>query len=196
MKVYKAQLIKTVYNIEDLPPPDKKEIAFAGRSNVGKSSFLNAILGIKIAKVSSTPGKTRSINYYLVNDKYYFVDLPGYGFASVSKQEKERWNILMNEYFKNRFSLNAVSLLIDHRHMPQKLDYAMVEWLKDLGTPFLFILTKSDKLKKSEKAKLFEDIKSSFLTYGEYIYLPFSSKTKEGLKEVLKTIGEILGEVD
>jgi len=194
LKIYKAQLIKTVYNIEDLPPPDKKEIAFAGRSNVGKSSFLNALLGIKIAKVSSTPGKTRSINYYLVNDKYYFVDLPGYGFANVSKQEKERWNVLMNEYFKNRFSLNTVFLLIDHRHMPQKLDYTMVEWLKDLGISFLFILTKSDKLKKSEKAKLFEDIKNSFSSYGEYIYMPCSSKTKEGLKEVLKTIGNILGE--
>ena len=194
MKVNSAKLIKTVYKIEDMPPEDKKEIAFAGRSNVGKSSLLNTLLGIKIAKVSSTPGKTRSINYYLVNDNYYFVDLPGYGFASVSKQEKEKWSYLLDDYFKNRKNLITVILLLDHRHVPQPLDYSMIEWLRELGIPFMFVLTKADKLKNFEKKKKFKEIQISLSDYREYIYLPFSSKTKEGVNLLLKTIGEILGD--
>ncbi|PNR94159.1 ribosome biogenesis GTP-binding protein YihA/YsxC [Petrotoga sp. 9PWA.NaAc.5.4] len=194
MKVNSAKLIKTVYKIEDMPPEDKKEIAFAGRSNVGKSSLLNTLLGIKIAKVSSTPGKTRSINYYLVNDNYYFVDLPGYGFASVSKQEKEKWSYLLDDYFKNRKNLITVILLLDHRHVPQPLDYSMIEWLRELEIPFMFVLTKADKLKNFEKKKKFKEIQISLSNYGEYIYLPFSSKTKEGINLLLKTIGEILGD--
>jgi GTP-binding protein len=194
LKINKVELIKTAYDIPSLPPANKKEIAFAGRSNVGKSSFLNALLGIKIAKVSSIPGKTRSINYYLVNNEYYFVDLPGYGFANVSKIEKERWNILMNKYFENRANLTTVFLLIDHRHLPQKLDFTMVEWLKNLNIPFIFLLTKADKLKKKEKAEMYNNIKKSLSIYGEYLYIPISSKTKEGLKDALKTISVVLGE--
>lgn len=194
MKITSAKLIKTVYDVKDLPPSDKKEIAFAGRSNVGKSSFLNTVLGIKTAKVSSTPGKTRSINYYLVNGKYYFVDLPGYGFAKVSKEEKERWGVLLEEYFNNRYNLDMVFLLLDHRHLPQELDYVMIEWLRDLGIPFIIILTKVDKLKASERKKMQQQIKTSLSVYGDYIYIPFSSKTKEGVKEVLDLFSKILGE--
>src|SRR5690606_13008657 len=194
MRITNAKLIKTVYEAKDLPPLDKKEIAFAGRSNVGKSSFLNTVLGLNAAKVSSSPGKTRSINYYLVNDIYYFVDLPGYGFAKVSKQEKERWSILLEAYFNQRLNLNMVFLLLDHRHLPQDLDYVMIEWLRDLGIPFIIILTKVDKLKTYERKRMLEQIKKSLSVYGDYIYIPFSSKTKEELKEVLDLFSKIFGE--
>ncbi|GAB6188763.1 ribosome biogenesis GTP-binding protein YihA/YsxC [Marinitoga arctica] len=177
----KVELIKTAYIKGDYPPPLKSEIAFAGRSNVGKSSLLNKLFGIKIAKISSNPGKTRSINFYNVNNKGYLVDLPGYGFANVSKAEKKKWADLLEDYFTNRYSLQMIFLLIDHRHEPQKKDIEMIQWLKELEIPFMIILTKLDKLKKSERQKKLNIIKSSLSKFGEFIYFPVSSKTGEGI---------------
>ncbi|KLO22898.1 ribosome biogenesis GTP-binding protein YihA/YsxC [Marinitoga sp. 1155] len=177
----KIELVKTAYIKGDYPPVLNSEIAFAGRSNVGKSSLLNKIFGIKIAKISSNPGKTRSINFYSVNNKGYLVDLPGYGFASVSKEEKKKWAQLLEDYFTNRYSLQMVFLLIDHRHEPQKKDIEMIQWLRQLEIPFIIVLTKLDKLKKSERNKKFKIIQTELSKYGEYLYFPVSSKTGEGI---------------
>jgi GTP-binding protein len=177
----KIELVKTVYTKGEYPPPLDNEIAFAGRSNVGKSSLLNKLFGIKIAKISSNPGKTRSINFYNVDNKGYFVDLPGYGFANVSKEEKKKWAQLLEDYFVNRYSLQMVFLLIDHRHEPQKKDLEMIQWLKELEIPFMIVLTKVDKLKKSERMKKLNIIKSTLSKYGDYIYFPVSSNTGEGI---------------
>ncbi|MDK2945600.1 ribosome biogenesis GTP-binding protein YihA/YsxC [Geotoga petraea] len=186
--IKKAELYKTVYRIDQLPPEDKPEVAFAGRSNVGKSSLLNSLMKIKIAKTSSKPGKTRSINYYLVNDNYYFVDLPGYGFASVAKTEREKWNELMNNYFINRMNLKMVYVLIDHRHKPQKNDHMMIQWLKSLNMPFMIVLTKSDKLNQSEKIKKLNEIKNELSVYGEYIYFQTSANKNKGIEELTNSI--------
>lgn len=175
-----------------MPEEDKPEVAFAGRSNVGKSSLLNALMKIKIAKISSKPGKTRSINYYLVNDDYYFVDLPGYGFASVSKTEKEKWNELMSDYFMNRMNLRMVYVLIDHRHKPQKNDHMMVQWLKSMNLPFMIVLTKSDKLKQSDRIKKLKEIKRDLSVYGEYLYFQTSATKNRGLQDLENSILTVL----
>lgn len=190
--IKKAELYKTAYRIEQLPPEDRPEVAFAGRSNVGKSSLLNALMKIKIAKISSKPGKTRSINYYLVNDDYYFVDLPGYGFASVSKAEKEKWNELMSDYFMNRMNLRMVYVLIDHRHKPQKNDHMMVQWLKSMNLPFMIVLTKSDKLKQSDRIKKLKEIKRDLSVYGEYLYFQTSASKNKGLQDLENSILTVL----
>ncbi|BBE31636.1 putative GTP-binding protein EngB [Tepiditoga spiralis] len=193
MLVKSAELVKMVHNIDHLPEPMNGEIAFAGRSNVGKSSLLNRLMTKKEARVSSKPGKTRSINYYLINKKYYYVDLPGYGFASVSKTEKEKWENLMEGYFTGREELQMVFVLIDHRHPPQKMDHMMVSWLKDLRVPFTIVLTKMDKLKKNERMKMFNTIKSELSYYGNYTYFQTSSEKGEGINELNKYISMIIG---
>jgi len=194
MQARKVEFIKSVFSKNDYPQPLNGEIAFAGRSNVGKSSLLNALLGIQIAKVSQVPGKTRAINYFLIDQKYYFVDLPGYGYARVSKEEKEKWNTFLTEYFYERKSLQMVFLLIDHRHEVQTNDISMVQWLKDIRVPFSLILTKSDKLSRSQQLKMIETIKSQLSFYGEYLYFPTSSETRDGIKELNSYISNIFGE--
>jgi len=194
MQARKVEFIKSVFSKNDYPQPLSGEIAFAGRSNVGKSSLLNALLGIQIAKVSQVPGKTRAINYFLIDQKYYFVDLPGYGYARVSKEEKEKWNTFLTEYFYERKSLQMVFLLIDHRHEVQANDISMVQWLKDIRVPFSLILTKSDKLSRSQQLKMIETIKSQLSFYGEYLYFPTSSETRDGIKELNSYISNIFGE--
>ena len=188
----KVELVKTVYVKGEYPPPLNAEIAFAGRSNVGKSSLLNKLFGIKIAKISSNPGKTRSINFYNVDNKGYLVDLPGYGFASVSKEEKKKWAELLEDYFINRYSLQMVFLLIDHRHEPQKKDIEMIQWLKELEIPFMIVLTKLDKVKKSERQKKLNLIRTELAKYGEYLYFPVSSKTGEGIGTLKNEINKFL----
>ncbi|MDO7975553.1 ribosome biogenesis GTP-binding protein YihA/YsxC [Oceanotoga teriensis] len=185
MKINNAKLFKTVYELKQLPPEENIEIAFAGRSNVGKSSLLNSIMGIKVAKISGKPGKTRSINYYKINDKDFFVDLPGYGYAAVSKKEREKWDNLLQQYFINRESLRLVCILIDSRHEPQKLDEMMVSWLKSMEIPFIIVLTKTDKLKSSEKNKKINNIKNILSKYGQYEYFLVSAIKKEGTQELL-----------
>jgi len=194
LKITNVKLIKTIYDENHFPSDLPAEIAFAGRSNVGKSSLLNALFNQRIAKVSSQPGKTRSINYFSVNsDEYMFVDLPGYGFAKVSKTEKEKWGKLMTSYFTGRENLLMVFLLIDHRHEPQKNDIAMIEWLKSLKIPFSIILTKKDKLTKNEQKKMFDIITENIGYYGEYNYFPVSSEKREGLEELKDFIDLLYG---
>ncbi|RUM57309.1 MAG: YihA family ribosome biogenesis GTP-binding protein [Persephonella sp.] len=190
--VKKVKFLKSAVKPEDYPPPLYPEVAVVGRSNVGKSSIINAILGRDIAKVSSSPGKTRLINFFLVNDNTYFVDLPGYGFAKVSKVEREKWRRMIGRYFHTRENLQLVVLLVDSRHKPTQLDIMMKEWLEALGIPFIVVGTKLDKLNQSEKAKAKKVIRETLnLEKGVPIFLT-SSKEKIGIEELTKFIFDYL----
>lgn len=188
MKIRKVKLYRTVYKPEDLPQTPYNEVAFVGRSNVGKSSLLNTVVNnFKLAKVSSEPGKTRSVNFYLVNDRFFLVDLPGYGFAKVPFEEQKRWRELIEGYLKDRDRLKGVFLLVDSRVGPTEKDKQMKEWLDFFGIPYIVVATKVDKLKKNEKAKLEKRIKEEFKDNSVKV-IPFSSKTREGRDRLLKEI--------
>lgn len=175
-----------------LPPSDLAEIAFAGRSNVGKSSLLNKLFNRKqLARVSSVPGKTITINFYDV-DSVRFVDLPGYGYAKISKQEKERFAELMEGYFKSERNLKLVVQLVDMRHKPSADDFGMIEFMKQADIPFIIVLTKSDKLKVKEYKRRLEESKKELEIAGDVPIIPFSSQTGEGVEEVKRYIEQAL----
>lgn len=170
-----------------LPKSDKIEVAFAGRSNVGKSSLLNKIFNRKnLARVSSVPGKTITINFYDV-DGNRLVDLPGYGYANVSKQEKSRFSELMEVYFNGSRQIKLVLLLIDSRHAPSKDDYNMLTFLQESNIPFVVVLTKTDKLKKREREERFKAFEEE-LQHPTCTVIPFSAVTGEGVEEVRNVI--------
>lgn len=184
MKIESAEFYKSVTKIADLPNKGVPEIAFAGRSNVGKSSLLNTLMGKKgLARTSATPGKTREINYFLVNKKFYFVDLPGYGFAKVSKGTKGEWERLLESYLKDRPELQLVILLVDSRHPKMESDLEMQEFLYFYGRRFAIVRTKVDKLSQSELAKSKRESESFFSDY-EFM-MDFSSHTGKGKKDLL-----------
>ncbi|WP_243342790.1 ribosome biogenesis GTP-binding protein YihA/YsxC [Anaerococcus sp. AGMB09787] len=168
-------------------PKDKlDEIAFVGRSNVGKSSFINSFLNRrKLAKTSSTPGKTRTINFYRINDKFRLVDLPGYGYAKVDKKEKEKWNELINTYLYERENLKEVFLLVDIRHEPTELDKQMYDWIIESGFMGFVIATKYDKIKKGQIQKHINAIKKKLQIEDEGLIFAYSSQTKHN-KDVLE----------
>lgn len=178
-----------------LPESDLPEVAFSGRSNVGKSSLLNKIFNRrKLAKVSSTPGKTATINFYNI-ESARLVDLPGYGYAKVSKTEQDRWAKLMDGYFATGRKINLVVALIDMRHSPTKLDLQMLDYLEQMNYKFIIALTKSDKLNKSETAKRLGAIEDelSFLKNKPLIF-PVSSSNGTGVEELKEEIINQLGE--
>ena len=190
MEIKKAIFEKSSPNIENCPKGNLFEIAFIGRSNVGKSSILNMLLNKRsIAKVSKTPGKTKLINYFLINDSMYFVDLPGYGYAKLSKQNKFEISKITKSYFTDREQLKQIFLLIDVRHEIQKSDYSFMVFLKSLNKDFIIIFTKTDKIKDS----LIEDHCKNYLQsiknlYSKNIYFKSSSKSKNGKEEILNYI--------
>ena len=190
MEIKKAIFEKSSPNIENCPKGNLFEIAFIGRSNVGKSSILNMLLNKKsIAKVSKTPGKTKLINYFLINDSIYFVDLPGYGYAKLSKQNKFEISKITKSYFTDREQLKQIFLLIDVRHEIQKSDYSFMVFLKSLNKDFIIIFTKTDKIKDS----LIEDHCKNYLQsiknlYSKNMYFKSSSKSKKGKEEILNYI--------
>ena len=190
MEIKKAIFEKSSPNIENCPKGNLFEIAFIGRSNVGKSSILNMLLNKRsIAKVSKTPGKTKLINYFLINDSIYFVDLPGYGYAKLSKQNKFVISKITKSYFTDREQLKQIFLLIDVRHEIQKSDYSFMVFLKSLNKDFIIIFTKTDKIKDS----LIEDHCKNYLQsiknlYSKNIYFMSSSKSKNGKEEILNYI--------
>lgn len=171
------ELVKTVYEIGQLEPTDTPQVALAGRSNVGKSSLINCLAGRKkLAKISSKPGKTRSLNYYMVHpEEYYLVDLPGYGYAKTSKSERAKWGKLIESFINDNRQLKAVAVLLDARLNPQKIDVELVSYLKQMGIPVLPVLTKSDKCKQRERAKVQNQWMD--LLHGGQKPLFFSSKT-------------------
>ena len=168
-----------------LPETDKVEIAFAGKSNVGKSSLINALVNRKaLARTSATPGKTQTINFYNINNEMYLVDLPGYGYAKVSESEKEKWGKLIERYLHTSQQLKAVFLLIDIRHDPSANDRMMYEWIVEMGYKPIIIATKLDKLKRSQVQKNVKAIKEGLGVLPGTIIIPFSSETKQGRDEI------------
>ncbi|WP_297493432.1 ribosome biogenesis GTP-binding protein YihA/YsxC [Persephonella sp.] len=183
--VKKVKFVKSAVSPKDYPPPHYPEIAIVGRSNVGKSSLINAIFRRNIAKVSSSPGKTRLINFFLLNDSIYFVDLPGYGYASVSKAERQKWKKMIETYFQTRENLSLVIMLVDSRHQPTKLDIMMKDWLESIGIPYVVTATKADKLNQSEKAKALKTIRETLNLPKDFPVFLTSSKEKTGIKELM-----------
>lgn len=195
MNYNKAEFVTSYGLSSQLPKSDIPEIAFAGRSNVGKSSMINKIFNRKsLARVSAVPGKTATINFYSVEKKVNFVDLPGYGYAKVSKSEKERWSKLIEKYFNDDRNLRLVLSLIDMRHPPTKLDIDMVNYLIECELPFVIILTKADKLNKKQTEERLKNIVKE-VPYGEEIkMIPFSSQTGQGVEEIKQIIEELCEE--
>ncbi len=188
MKLIEFQ--KAVYKIADLPKGNRAEVVLCGRSNVGKSSFINCLLSSKTAKTSSQPGKTRSINYYLIDNKFFFVDLPGFGYAKVSKTERDNWQKLIDDYFNSSGGrIKLVLHLVDSRHEPTPLDLMLHEYLKQMGMPCAVILNKIDKLKQSEIAASKRNISATMpgLEAGKDFFL-FSAVSGFGKKELLKLV--------
>ena len=177
---------------KQLPPPEKAEIAFSGRSNVGKSSLINRIFGRKsLSRVSSQPGKTATINFYEL-ENLYFADLPGYGYAKVSKTDKKRWNDLIGGYLSDgERDLALVFQLIDFRHPPTKDDLDMIEYFVECEIPFAVVLTKADKLSKTERASRLEALKTELPYFDDLTLIPFSAVTDEGVDRLRSIVEEI-----
>ena len=188
MKVNNANYEITAVNSKQYPEGGLPEIAFAGRSNVGKSSIINTLLNRKnLARVGATPGKTRVINFYNIDKKIRFVDLPGYGYAKVSQDQKKQWGTMVEEYFNVREDLRLIILLIDIRHEPSEQDVMMYNWLVELEADFIVVCTKSDKLKKSQIKPRIMELKKFFLD-DELTIIPFSSLNRSGSEEIWREI--------
>ena len=178
-----------------IPDNDKPEIAFAGKSNVGKSSLINALMNRKsLARTSSQPGKTQTINFYNINDELYYVDLPGYGYASVSKEVKAKWGKLIERYLRNSKQLQCVFLLVDIRHAPSTNDVEMYEWILANGFYPIIIATKLDKIKRSQVQKNVKIIKEKLNVEPGTIIITFSAQTKQGRDEIWDIIDQITKE--
>lgn len=189
--INEAIYIKSSGKVSQCPDDNRLEIAFIGRSNVGKSSLINALTNRnKLAKISSTPGKTQHINHFIINDEWYLVDLPGYGYARVSKNLKKSFEGMISDYLLKRPNLTCVFVLIDSRHELQKADEEFILWLGENQVPFSLIYTKSDKLKKSQKESNVQRIEQALLKYFEVLPPTFltSSEKKEGLSPLLDYI--------
>ena len=185
MQLSKAELEKVAVEEKQYPDTNIKEFAFAGRSNVGKSSFINAMLNRKnLARTSSTPGKTRTINFYRVNDDLRLVDLPGYGYAKVAKSEKEKWAGIINRYLENRENLVETILLVDIRHEPTALDKQMYDYIIESGFSGIVIATKKDKIKKSQVDKHISIIAKKLGVKHRENIITFSSSKKDEVKDM------------
>ena len=193
MKIKSVEL-ETVCGITSkLPENDKMEIAFAGKSNVGKSSLINGLLNRKsLARTSSSPGKTQTINFYNVNKELYFVDLPGYGYAKVSMEIREKWGKMIERYLRKSDVLAAIFLLIDIRHEPSANDRQMYDWIVSNGYRPVIIATKLDKIKRSQLQKQISIIKKSLGCPSETKVFPFSAQTKQGRDEIWEYIESLL----
>lgn len=192
--VIKSVDLETVCGITSkLPQNTLPEIAFAGKSNVGKSSLINALMNRKsYARTSSSPGKTQTINFYNINNELYFVDLPGYGYASVSVEIKAKWGKMIERYLHGSKQLKTVFLLIDIRHKPGQNDLDMYDWIVNNGFRPVIIATKLDKLKRSEVAKCVKIIKETLNLSKEDILIPFSAENKTGRDEIYQLIDVML----
>lgn len=182
--------ITSVFSTSELPKERLPEVVLCGRSNVGKSSFINSLFNRKnLAKTSSTPGKTRSINYYDIDSKFYMVDLPGYGYAKISQAEREKWGKLVDDFFSNSNHINLTIHIIDSRHEPTELDIKLNGMLRLLNLPYIILLNKSDKLKQSEYSVAVKSVKNLFPEVILYENLFFFSSIKgTGNKEIKKLL--------
>lgn len=189
MKIKTSEFITSAVRREQYPTDERIEVAFVGRSNVGKSSIINSITNRRgLAKVSQTPGKTRLINFFLINNDFYLVDLPGYGYAKVSKKEKATWGQIIETYLNSRLQLKRVVLLVDCRHKPTGDDIMMYDWIKHYGYDVIVIATKSDKLSNNDLKKSEKVIRDTLkLKADEKLYY-FSSLNKKGRDELVDSI--------
>ncbi len=197
MKIKEAKYIGSAVKSKDYPYHNLNEIALAGRSNVGKSSFINAVVNRrKLAHTGSKPGRTQTVNFYRVDTKvgnnFYFVDLPGYGFSRASKQEEEKWTEMIEEYLFSREMLRGLVLIVDARHKPTADDQMMINWLREVGFPFCVVATKVDKLKRSQRNKQERLIKETLNLADERKFIFFSAKKGEGKREALKYINDLI----
>ncbi|WLR50109.1 ribosome biogenesis GTP-binding protein YihA/YsxC [Bacillus tianshenii] len=189
MKVTKSEFIKSAVYPEHYPEEDYPEVALAGRSNVGKSSLINKLTNRKnLARISSKPGKTQTLNYFLINEMLYFVDVPGYGFAKVSKKERETWGKMMEIYFTSSERLRVVVQIVDLRHPPSNDDIVMYDFLKHYEIPVIVAATKADKVKKSQIQKHLKIVKQTLEMEPDDDLILFSSQTGQGKDEVWKAI--------
>lgn len=195
MKILSAKFVISVTNISQIPSHDYPEIAFSGRSNVGKSSLINCLINRKkLALTSSYPGKTRMINYYNINERLLFVDLPGYGFAKVSQTERRRWKQLIESYITTSPHLKGVVQIIDSRVGATDLDIEMISWLIYLQKPTLIVSTKIDKIPKSKAKQYLIKYSEQLESLGISDLVPFSAVTKQGKKEIWKAIHSLLND--
>ena len=192
--VIKNVSLETVCGITSrLPENTLPEIAFAGKSNVGKSSLINAVMNRKsLARTSAQPGKTQTINFYNVNDAFYLVDLPGYGYAKVSEEVKAKWGKMVERYLRQSRQLKAVFLLIDIRHEPSANDRQMYDWIISQGYHPTIIATKLDKLKRSQVPSALKTVREGLKAGKETIILPFSALTKQGREEIYEVIDRLI----
>ncbi|MEO9871901.1 ribosome biogenesis GTP-binding protein YihA/YsxC [Ekhidna sp.] len=198
MQIKSAEFVISSPDVSGCPAPDRPEYAFIGRSNVGKSSLINHITNRKkLAKTSSTPGKTQLINHFVINDQWYLVDLPGYGWAQTSKVNKAAWKKMINTYLEERQNLACVFVLVDIRHEPQKIDLDFMRWLGEEGIPFSIAFTKADKLGKTQTQSNVASYKKVMKNTWEELPPTFvtSSAEKVGGKEILEFIGRINAEI-
>ncbi|MDH3976097.1 MAG: ribosome biogenesis GTP-binding protein YihA/YsxC [Deltaproteobacteria bacterium] len=191
MKINSAKFIKSAVMPKDFPELDLPEIAFVGRSNVGKSSLINKLLNRKsLAKTSSTPGKTRLINYFLINEELVFVDLPGYGYAKVSKKERESWGVMVDRYLSKSANLKGVVLLQDMRRERSELDRVMMNMIRHYALPVILVLTKADKFSRNRQIERLKKISKSLAVEGIKA-IPFSSVSGDGRDELWHVIAEV-----
>lgn len=187
------KFIASVYNNSEIPKERLPEVVLCGRSNVGKSSFINSLFNRKnLAKISSTPGKTKSINYYNIDSKFYIVDLPGYGYAKTSQTERKKWGKLISDFLASSNHIQLIVHLLDSRHHPTELDVKLNEMLRSLNLPYIILLNKSDKLKQSEYSKSVKKAIEFFpeLTLNENLFF-FSSVKGTGNKEIKKLLSAL-----
>ncbi len=193
MKINKSELEAIAVKPRQYPPENLPEIAFAGRSNVGKSSLLNNLTGRKkLAHVSGNPGKTRTINFYKINDNFRIVDLPGYGYAKLSKSMTEGWAEMMEAYISGRKNLRKVVQLVDIRHEPSKLDIQMYDYLRYYGLDGIVVATKADKISSNQKQKSLNIIRKTLNMNKDDVIIPISSLKKTGTENLIKEIELIL----
>ena len=191
MKIKTAEFVISNTDYKKCPATDMPEYAFIGRSNVGKSSLINSLVNNKkLAKTSSKPGKTRLINHFLINKRWYLVDLPGYGFAKISKIQRSKFRAMINDYLTNRRNLMCLFVLIDSRHKPQKIDQEFMQWLAENRIPFALIFTKRDKLTTTKLAKNIEEYKLEMLKQWEELPNIFISSAEKniGTQEIITYI--------
>ena len=186
MKITSTEFLKSSFQVSDWPSGSLPEIAFMGRSNVGKSSLINSLLSVKgLARTSSTPGRTQSLNFFLINQRFRFVDLPGFGYARVPKAIKASWGEMVSSYLAKREQLVLSIHIVDSRHEPTTLDLQLHEWLEHSAKPRLIVATKSDKLSNNE---LKESLQRVNRVFSEDSVVPFSAKTGKGGNEIWRTI--------
>lgn len=195
--IIKNVALETVCGISSkLPANSRPEVAFAGKSNVGKSSLINALMNRKsLARTSSQPGKTQTINFYNVNDSIYFVDLPGYGYAQANEHVKAQWGKMIENYLYQSKQLRAVFLLIDIRHKPSENDCIMYDWICGHGFRPIIIATKQDKINRSQLQKQLKLIRETLRVEKDTVVIPFSATTKQGREEIYEIIDGIIEEV-